>query len=221
MKKIGILLSSFNGEEYIKTQVESILQQSYTQWKLFIRDDGSSDNTVKIIKHLAAMDDRIVLFEEKGNMGIVKSFLTLLRKIDMDYYMFCDQDDFWLEDKLKNALQLMLVKEQLEQKPYLVHTDLKVVDASLGLISESMFKYQNILSFTPNYTTSFFQNNVTGCTIMINRQLRDLCQISDEIIMHDWWLALICHSFGEILFLRESSILYRQHLNNSVGANVF
>ena len=221
MDTISILLSTYNGEKYLEQQIESIIKQSYKNWKLVVRDDGSTDQTVKIIEKYVKIDKRISFNNiNYDNMGVVKSFLFLLNHVKSDYYMFCDQDDIWLKDKVKLTLSCIKEKELKEMKPYLIHTDLKVVDQNLNNISNSIYDYQK-LPKESNYISSFIQNNVVGCTVLFNNHLKELVKYQDGIVMHDWWLALVARTFGEVVFLPTATILYRQHGKNAVGTTNF
>ena len=136
--------------------------------------------------------------------------------------MFCDQDDVWREDKIEITLNKMLeIEKDNTGEPILIHTDLKVVDEELNVISKSMFKYQR-LDLTNQYKVEkiALENIVTGCTMMLNKHLVKISKdIPKEAIMHDWWIAIITlkHN-GVIEFVNKATILYRQHSVNSIGA---
>jgi glycosyltransferase involved in cell wall biosynthesis len=225
-KTVYILMATYNGDKFIKEQIESILNQTYQNWKLIIHDDNSKDNTVKIIKeYIYKYPEKIVFIDDKISTGGAKeNFTYLLNKIDdnYDYVMFCDQDDVWLENKIKLTLDKMLeVEKHNKNKPVLIHTDLKVVDEKLRIISESMFKYQKLnLSNQYDIKKIAIENIITGCTMMLNKNLavESKC-IPKEAIMHDWWIAIITlREKGVIEFLNKSTIMYRQHSINTIGA---
>jgi glycosyltransferase involved in cell wall biosynthesis len=219
---IAILLSSYNGEAYLREQIESILEQTYTDWCLYIRDDGSTDNTLNIIRlYTEQYPNKIKLVTDKlGNLRSAESFMTLLSVVDSDYYMFCDQDDVWLPFKIEITFKKMRSIEVLNpKKSILIFTDLKVVNSDSSIINESMWKYAYInpnWSFNPYYLASF--NCVTGCTVMINNEMKK-CSFpySKTALMHDWWIALKASRYGVIDYLKEATILYRQHSGNVVG----
>lgn len=218
--KVNILLSTYNGEQFLREQIESIRQQTFTTWNLLIRDDGSSDETLAIIADYQARDERIRLIDEKSpqNLGVIKSFHRLLTHEIADYYFFCDQDDIWLEDKL--TLCLEKAKSYKSTCPLLIYTDLTVVDQSLTVIYESMIKTQ---SHHPNtkLCQELTENTVTGGTAMINHALAKLWTVTDKIIMHDWYLALLASACGKLVFLDQTTELYRQHNNNVLGARTW
>ncbi|WP_203640811.1 glycosyltransferase [Levilactobacillus andaensis] len=213
-KDVAILMSTFNGAAYIEQQIDSIRAQSYGDWTLYIRDDGSTDATVSIIQRLRLTDQRIVLWAEPNpvNLGPAKSFMTLLAKIEAAYYLFADQDDFWLPDKIERTLSIM---QRLNQHdPNLVHTNLSLADQNLDVLvpSFSDVAYDDVQSL-------LLANDITGCTVMINRQLRDLVKPRVEIpCMHDMWLGLVAAQFGNIAYIKESTIFYRQHGGNVIGS---
>ncbi len=146
-----------------------------------------------------------------------------IKQTDADYFMFCDQDDIWLDDKVEKTLLLMQSEEkELSSKPLLIHTDLKVVDAHLHVMAPSFWSYEYINPSANTLNRLLLQNTVTGCTAMLNRKLAELSlPIHQSSIMHDWWIALVASAFGKISYLNESTILYRQHENNDTGAKRF
>lgn len=213
---IAVLMSTYNGEDYLAQQIESIQKQSYEDWRLFIRDDGSSDDTVKIIEEYQKKDRRIRLINQGHikNIGVVRSFFELLENVDADFYMFSDQDDYWLPNKIKVTLEEML--EYNFDLPNCVYTNLQIVDKNLN--GEERLLKCNWQSFT----NVLFTNNVYGCTMMINNSLKRMVNFKQidyqRIYMHDWWLALIAAEFGNLRFIDKATILYRQHGSNQVGA---
>ncbi len=113
---VAILLSTYNGQLYLKEQIDSLLDQTYKNWCLFVRDDGSSDDTLQIISTYAKKcPERIVLLtDNRGNIKPAASFMQLLSMVDMDYYMFCDQDDIWLSTKIERTYEEMVSIEKSE-----------------------------------------------------------------------------------------------------------
>jgi len=226
MNRIYILLATYNGTKYLEEQINSILNQTYENWKLIIHDDNSNDNSVSIIKEYSKKyPNKIKLIDDSiATGGAKENFTYLLYHIDdnFDYIMFADQDDVWLKNKIEITLDKMLKIEQKNyNKPILIHTDLKVVDKELDIISESMFKYQKLnISNQYNLERISLENIVTGCTMMINKSLSlKVKYIPKEAIMHDWWFAIITlRDEGIISMVRESTILYRQHELNTIGS---
>lgn len=220
MNKICIALSTYNGERYIKEQLESILSQSYENFIILVRDDNSNDKTLEI---LSSYDIKVI--DEKKNLGIKKSFAFVMqysfKNLDSDYLMFSDQDDIWDANKVKTTYQKMQELENIYgmDTPLLVHGDLTVVDENLEVIASSFWKYQNIDPSKDSLNHLLLHNTVTGCTMMINRSLAEkIKNIPSEVIMHDWWIAMVASAFGKIAYIDESLMLYRQHGKNDTGA---
>jgi len=220
---IDILLTTYNGQAYLKEQIDSILAQSNQDWRLTIRDDGSSDNSVSIVeKYAAEYPDKIkLIIDSDGNLGANLNFGRLLEQANAGYIMFSDQDDVWLPNKIELTLNVMKATEQIyPDKPVLIHTDLKVVDSDLNIIADSMWSYQKLSpEIGDDLSKIMAQNVVTGCTMMINRKASDVSTpIPAEAIMYDWWIAMNVARYGKIVYLSAPSILYRQHSDNRIGA---
>lgn len=220
---IDILLATYNGERFIDAQIESVLRQNRTDWMLTVRDDCSTDGTLALVHDLARRHPgRITVQARPTASGSAKqNFLEMLTGSHAPYVMLCDHDDVWLEDKI--ALTAARMRE-LEHRfgadvPLLVHSDLIVTDAELQVLSPSMMDAQQLDGRESRLGRLIIQNVVTGCTVMVNRPLADMVREPfDEIVMHDWWLALIASAFGAIGFLERPTVLYRQHGTNTVGA---
>lgn len=220
--KIAILMSTYNGGQYLQVQIESLLSQTNQNWILFVRDDGSKDNTVEIIRSYQKSHDNIIYIEDNLNLGACKSFLYLLDLVDADYYMFCDQDDVWLPTKIERTIKEMLLFESATiDTPIVVCTDLSLVDSDLNIIQPSMWKYAGLL---PRYLKKwkFLQvcNIFTGCTMMINRAAKQISlSDSSRAKMHDSWIGLSVSAHGGyIATIEEPMILYRQHSSNVLGS---
>lgn len=216
--KVAILMSTYNGERFLDDQIMSIIHQTYRNWELYIRDDGSTDKTQKIIKKYSAKHENIHFFNEGHvqNVGVVRSFMSLLRATRADFYMFSDQDDYWKPNKVETTLNAMLNVDNQDQ-PICVHTDLQIVDASLH--GDELMNGNDIWH---EFTKLMFGNCVTGCTVMLNQSLKEMIHFNrvniDKIYMHDWWVALIATYFGKLIYVNEPTILYRQHGDNVVGS---
>lgn len=219
---LTILMAAYNGERYIGEQIESILKQTYEDWTLIIRDDGSTDGTLEAAqKYTRQYPDRIILLEGENSGSAANNFFMLLTQVDSDYVMFCDNDDVWLPDKIRKTMDKMREIEGRvgHDRPVLVHTDLSVVDAQLNTVADSMFAYQKLDPVRNGLNHLLVQNIVTGCTMMANRSLveKALPQPA-HAAMHDWWLALVAAALGEIGCICEATVQYRQHGGNAVGA---
>jgi glycosyltransferase involved in cell wall biosynthesis len=222
MKQIDILLSVFNGEKHLVELLNSLLEQTYSNFRVLIRDDSSTDNSLSIInKYISDFPDIFQLFSDSfKNIGSAKSFMCLLKQTNSNYVMFCDQDDIWKNDKVEITFDKMKTTEKVYQSlPILIHTDLELVNSELESINSSLWKYQNINPNKKKLNQVIVQNIVTGCTMMINEPLINIAYAApDEIVMHDWWLTLIASTFGEIDYIAKNTIYYRQHELNQIGA---
>ncbi|MDF2690486.1 MAG: putative glycosyltransferase [Gammaproteobacteria bacterium] len=222
---ILILMATYQGESFLKAQIESILNQTYKNWTLLIRDDGSTDHSKEILLSYKNLDPRILIVDDHTKkLGPCANFAKLMqiaKNMDQPYIMLADQDDVWDRDKIAITLENMqILQQQHGNVPLLVHTDLQVVDQDLNEISASYWNYEGLDPvIAKNLATLMIQNVVTGCTVMMNRPLLTLAaDIPADVIMHDWWLALVARAFGEILSINRPTMAYRQHSKNCIGA---
>lgn len=220
--KIAILMATYNGEKYICQQIDSILSQTCKDWELYIHDDGSTDNTIAVVEsYVEKYPNKIHLIDGKSTGGAKYNFFYMFGQVEAPYYMTCDQDDVWLDKKIELTYDKMLTIENKADVPCLVYTELRVVDSELNTIADTMSGYQSLDCHKRTINQFILQNSVTGCTMMVNRALRDkMLHITDidNTIMHDWWAALVAAQFGKTAFIDEPTILYRQHGDNSLGA---
>lgn len=208
-KKVVILMSTYNGELYLKEQLDSIFAQDYEDIELLVRDDGSSDSTIAILKEYSKKYPNMQYYSGK-NLKPAHSFLNLLCKAPIaDYYAFADQDDVWLEDKISSAVSLLE-----EKHADFYHSNFFMVDSKLTLLETS--KKRNVL--TIGHAAVLF--TTTGCTMMISSRLREVVIgfSPKNIIMHDSWLFKIALAFCmPVVFDDSAHILYRQHGSNVLG----
>lgn len=222
-KQILILLAAYKGGRFIRPMVDSILAQDVGGWRLILSDDG--EDTAPILQEYAdKYPDKITHYRSGRRFGSAqKHFMHLLEQFggQADYIMFSDQDDVWHPDKVRLTLRLMEQAETDPALPVLVHTDLRVVDGQLHEMDPSFQHYSGLDGHRLALEQLLVQNVVTGCTMMINRSLARLaCRPVGEgdMLMHDWWLALIAAAMGRAVFLDRATIDYRQHGGNVVGA---
>lgn len=211
MKTIQVLLSTYNGEKYLKEQIESILQQEEVEISLLVRDDGSTDKTMSILAGLAQKHKNITFYQGE-NKGPARSFMELLSKSgEFSYYAFADQDDVWHPKKMIAAVQKLQSKEET---PALYLSSLDIVNEKLELIE----KKKIIGNFT--LEGAIIKNFAYGCTQVLNKKMRDVInQYSPTyLIMHDSWITRVCYAIGGTVLIDENSyIQYRQHTSNTIG----
>lgn len=220
---IAILMATYNGEKYLREQIDSILSQTYRDWHLFIHDDGSEDGTIVILKEYKDKHPtRITIMDYPLQGGACRNFLSMLERVEADYYMFCDQDDVWLPKKIEMSLRAMYeMEKEYKGIPIIVNTDLMVVDNNLGMIAHSFWEYEGIYpEFIRGYYDNAAVNSVTGCTMLFNSKVKELMpNPSKNTLMHDTWLTLSTYAnYGKVVYLQERTVNYRQHGSNVLGA---
>lgn len=216
--EIAVLMSTYNGEKYLSEQLDSIFCQENVEVYLFIRDDGSTDNTINIIQSRPEYRERIILL--KGvNVGSTLSFYEIIRFANkyertFKYYAFADQDDVWLPNKLFTAIKKLQTYD--DNVPNLYYSNLKVVDENLN------YKYER---FSKKYVTNTKKQIMAeictlGCTCVFNKNaLAHMCILNnDELEYHDNWILWVCSFLGNCFYDENSYILYRQHGNNTSGS---
>lgn len=233
--RIAILLSSYNGEKFLREQLDSLLAQSHANFVIVIRDDGSSDGSYALLEQFAQQHPEHIhlLPEDDDNYGASGGFAFLVNyalenkaalKLEQAYMMFCDQDDTWFPNKVEKQLAAMLEAEASagSEVPVLIHSDLEVVSEQNTAIAKSLIRYQGLEIERNRFPNLVISNLVTGCTALINESLaRKALPIPADAIMHDWWLALVATAFGRLIFLDTPLVHYRQHGNNTIGAKEF
>ncbi len=220
---VDIILGTYNGEPYLREQIESILAQTETRWHLLIRDDGSKDNTVAIITDYAQLyPEKIRHVDVRGdNLGVVANFSRLMEFTDAPYVMFCDQDDRWYPDKITLTLQAIKAMERRDgsNTPLLVHTDARLVDAQMKPTHASFHQALAHNMSVQNLAYELVQNTAHGCTMMLNRALiKHVLPIPSQARMHDMWVHILVLALGHSQYLDISTLDYRQHGNNVIGA---
>ena len=219
---VDIVMATYNGGLYLREQLDSILNQTYQDIRIIIRDDGSKDDTVEIIhEYEDRYPGKVVLISDDVKCGSSKAnFMQALKSASADYVMFSDQDDFWLPDKIQHSIEKMTgVENRIGRgRPVLVFGSYKLVDKKLNAKEDNSHNRQEA-AYKLKLSNLLVQNYVQGCLMMVNRSLADLMgKYDDRILMHDWWAALIAAGGGEIEHTDEVMMLYRQHEENVVGS---
>lgn len=208
---ISIAMATYNGENYLAEQLDSILNQTHTNIEIVIVDDCSKDTTIEIIKFYKQKYPCIKLYHNEKNNGVVRSFEKAINLCSGDYIALSDQDDVWFPYKLEELLNNI-------GNNLLIHSDAILVDEKMNVITKSHFdcvKERSKLT----YVDYLISNNVTGCTMMFSRKLAELAMpIPNEFYIHDHYLAIVASFYGTIKLLDEPLVYYRQHGLNSIGA---
>lgn len=213
-KLVHVMVSTYNGEKYVKEQLDSIFSQEYTNIKVTVRDDGSSDHTVEVLQtYLAGLKktDKMDIIEGE-NVGVKDSFLSLLNICESgDYWAFCDQDDVWFPDKVKTAVD----KLSAAKGPALYCCRTMLTNEHLQPVADTLHKFPP----NPGFGNALIENICVGCTIVINRDLYELVKgkYPEKSLIHDMWLYQIASCFGTVIYDDEPHIYYRQHEGNVIG----
>lgn len=223
---VNIILPTYNGEKYLCELLDSLLKQSYENIKIWIRDDKSTDKTTRIItSYKNKYEDIIeVINEEKKNLGVSNNILSILRKVDGDYFMLCDQDDKWFSNKVAVMLKTIRVREKVNRnRPILVFCDAVVTNDKLKVISNSFIKYEGIDIRRVNFSNFLQANIVQGASCIFNKELLNVIRYyrKDSLksgFMYDWWIATLASAFGNVYYVNKPLMYYRQHNSNVIGA---
>lgn len=216
-------MSTYNGSQYIGEQIDSIIGQTFNDFRLLIRDDGSTDATRDIIREYAENDERVSVVDDNfGNLGAARSFMRMAEISTAPFIMFADQDDVWLPEKVEISYKKIseMSAKFGEIMPLLAFTDLRIVDEALNEINGSMWQYQRLdPDISAGWRTLLAQNVVTGCTIIANRKAVDSAlPFSLTEMLHDHWLAVNTARRGQIGYVKKATVLYRQHSVNLEGS---
>lgn len=223
MSSIAILMATYNGAEYLSAQIGSILSQTCQDWHLYVHDDGSTDATLQVLNaYREKHPDKITIFDYAVTGGALRNFMSLLERVDAPYYMFCDQDDVWLPNKIQLSIEAMHQQELIHpDKPIIVHSDVTVVDKDLNVLHPSYREYGHIY---PHLVENFDQcviNVTLGCAMLFNAASRRVsldCPWT-KALMHDGWVTARTYAASGVVYaIPESLMLYRNHGNNTIGA---
>ncbi|WP_167737499.1 glycosyltransferase family 2 protein [Sphingomonas parva] len=218
---VEVALATFNCESFLADLLDSLLSQTHEDFTILVADDASTDGTRAIVDSFVRRHpERIRLLGYSEHAGYLGNFARLIEAVSADHVLFCDHDDVWLPNKIALTLRQMQALEQEygAERPALVHTDLVVTDAALRVVHPSYASYAGLDPRQNRLERLLLTNVATGCTAMANRALYERARpIPPEATWHDHWLALTAAIHGNIRFVAESTILYRQHGANEVG----
>ena len=218
--KVLIMMATYNGEKFIREQLESIIRQTYKDWNLIIQDDGSQDKTVEIIQEYIDKDSRINLVKNNNKFhGAYYNFHSLINSCkgldNYGYYAFADQDDIWNEKKIEKLVYRL---ERNPDEPMLLYTDMKIIDRDGNVTNESIVNTLGLRIANPE--SSFFGHQVYGCSIMMNNKLFkivpkvDLNRKITKILSHDNFYAKFAASYGKLEYYDDRLVNYRRYDGN-------
>lgn len=209
-KKVAVIMSTYNGEQFVEEQLDSIIDQTYRNIEIVVRDDGSTDNTVNIIKKYQKQYNNITLYEGE-NIGFIKSFFELLKLADADYYAYADQDDVWIENKIELAVNSL---NQLDDsKPNMAFGNSDYYDENMKLIGKGERKRKY------SFEKALFSCVSQGMTMTVNKKTRDMI-IADTpktCFFHDWWTYLLCMGLGNVAYDDVTTVKYRRRKENATS----
>lgn len=215
-KKVAVLISTYNGEKYLKEQLDSILKQTYKNIEIVIRDDGSNDSTLEIIKKYQEKYSNIIL-KEGTNIGFLKSFFKLLELANADYYAYCDQDDVWIENKIELAVKELNKLDN--SKPNMVFGNSDYYDENMNFLG----KGEEHRTFS--FKNSMYECVAQGMTMTINEVAKNFIvqNIPEKCLFHDWWTYMVCSGMGNVAYNDEVVVKYRRFQKNATaeGQNAF
>ncbi len=209
-KKVVVIMSTYNGENYVAEQLDSIINQTYKNIRIIVRDDGSTDNTVNIIKDYQRTYGNIKLYEGE-NIGFIKSFFELLKTTEADYYAYADQDDVWMENKIELAVDLL--DELDDSKPNMAFGNSDYYDENMKLISKGPRNRKF------SFLTALFACVTQGMTMTVNKTTRDMIieNTPKSCFFHDWWTYLLCIGLGNVAYSNETVVKYRRRKENATS----
>ena len=217
MESCLVLLSTYNGEKYLAEQLDSIIQQVVDcNIYIYIRDDGSTDGTRRILNEYRRRYPDCISIEYGENIGVHKSFLYMVKNSEpADFYAFCDQDDVWKKDKLKKAIDKIRLDKGI---PVLCYSGYSVVDSNLNLMKD---EYSDESCSVKSAVQILCHNKIPGCTEVFNKELMCILKEIDlaTVRMHDSYVCAVAYAYGKVVGINESLILYRQHTGNALGYN--
>ena len=215
-KKITIVLATYNGELYLREQLDSIFKQSFLDYQLLIGDDCSTDNTVKIIEEYQLKYQNIHLLCNSKRLGHVSNFENLIKQVDKGYIALCDQDDIWYEDKLLEAMNALQSTDDINL-PILFHSDLLGINTKKVKIYDSFFLKRGY-SFPKKKSIDIMlgRSGIMGNTMVFNQALKEkILPFPKDLIVHDYWIALVNEFMGKRITFPNVLLKYRIHEGNT------
>ncbi|MDR2650939.1 MAG: glycosyltransferase family 2 protein [Prevotellaceae bacterium] len=209
---VSIVLGTYNGEKYLKEQIDSIFRQTYPNIEFIITDDCSTDSTPAILREFASKHENVHVYFNETNLGLVRNFEKAVKYAQGEYIAFADQDDIWLPEKIQRLVDNI-------GDNMLIHHDSAYIDADGNLIGKKSSDYRHLITGKNLYVMDIDESGlwVAAHSMMFRRELLDLALPFTPSINHDGWIAYIAMLKGTIAVVPEVLVLYRQHGNNLVG----
>lgn len=217
---VSIVVATYNGEKFLRQQLESILNQTYSNLEIIVVDDGSTDETLNILQEYVETDKRINVYRSVKKLGFVGNFERGLLLTKGEYIALSDQDDVFRKDKI----ELLVDTLQANPKCDLVASDLSLIDANGHVYVKSMWAHHKMNPVAGHpFKRLVVSNFLTGCAIMVRRRVLNVAlPFPADCLVHDWWLALTAarSDAGGICLVHQSLVFYRQHDLNTYGARI-
>jgi glycosyltransferase involved in cell wall biosynthesis len=217
---IGIILCTYNGQKYIREQIDSIVSQTHKNWRIFVSDDGSTDQTLDIIREYKdKLKSNKINIYFGPQQDFSANFIGLLKRVNgqCEFYAMCDQDDIWDRDKLSSALDHIRNLDQIQPILYCGSTRIITYDGKF-------IKNSYIFAKTPSFKNAIVQSIAGGNTMVVNRLAADLISqtpLLGRLISHDWWAYILISGVGGVIFYDHiPHVSYRQHQGALVGQNI-
>lgn len=219
---VEILMPTYNGERFIKEQIESIMQQTYQNIRLIVRDDGSNDKTLEILKEFSIRytDKMVLVKDERGNLKTANSIMALMDYAKAPYIMLADQDDIWFKEKIEILLtRIVKYEEKNGEIPLLVTSDSMLIDGAGMVFEKSFMRYGGLDAKRTSFSNLLQRNIVQGAACIFNQQLLQIAKQKNLVkIYQDAWLAAVAAAFGKVYCIKVPLMYYRQYGGNVIGA---
>lgn len=220
-RRVAILMATYNGERYLKEQLDSILKQEYKDFECFIHDDGSTDRTLEIIDEYETKYPNVFkVCRYAATGGAKENFFSLLREVDAKIYAFSDQDDVWFPEKLAKMMAGISNTNETGDL-FFCYSDLVVTDENLNTIDASFLHTNEAYYDHVEFKDALLRGMCPGCVMLFSKHLRDIAlEINnlENIYMHDWWLYALALGCGSnVKYIKEPTMYYRQHGQNTLG----
>ncbi len=211
MQLVSIIICTYNGENYVKEQLESLLNQTYKNIEILIIDDLSTDNTIPIVKKIAQKNNNISIHTFKNNVGYIKNFERGIALANGELIALSDQDDWWFPTKIEKLV--------IQIGDYdLAYCDSSFVDENLKPLNNSFSTIKNMIS-GKNCIPFLIDNCVSGHAMLFKKELFNLAKPFSKNIPHDWWLTFFATNNNGIIYINEPLIKYRHHQTNIIASS--